>query len=89
MRSAWRSPRRFAEKAARPWAISLDDIGDFDADPTLTVFQSFVASPADLKASLLKNATSRFVYDLDRYKRLQRTAFRRHVGSARPMLAIS
>ncbi len=48
---------------------SLDDFGDFDADPTLTQLQSFVASPADFKASLLKSATSRFVYDLDRYRR--------------------
>jgi RHS repeat-associated protein len=48
---------------------SLDDFGDFDADPALAQLQSFVAGPADRKASLLKSATSRFVYDLDRYGR--------------------
>lgn len=47
----------------------LDDFGDFDADPALAQLQGFVAHPADLKAALLKSATSRFVYDLDRYRR--------------------
>ncbi|WP_211450787.1 SpvB/TcaC N-terminal domain-containing protein [Collimonas antrihumi] len=48
---------------------SLDDFGDFDANPSLLQLQSFAARPADFKAALLKNATSRFVYDLDRYRR--------------------
>jgi RHS repeat-associated protein len=48
---------------------SLDDFGDFDADPALAQLQGFAARPGDLKASLLKNATSRFVYDLDRFRR--------------------
>jgi len=48
---------------------SLDDFGDFDADLSLAQLQAFVARPADLKAALLKRATSRFVYDLDRYRR--------------------
>jgi RHS repeat-associated protein len=48
---------------------SLDNFGDLDADPSLAQLQTFVARPADFKASLLKDATSRFVYDLDRYKR--------------------
>jgi RHS repeat-associated protein len=56
-------------KSSETFGDSLDDFGDFDADPTLTQLQGFVAHPADLKASLLKSATSRFVYDLDRYRR--------------------
>ena len=56
-------------KSSETLGDSLDDFGDFDADPTLAQLQGFVARPAGLKASLLKSATSRFVYDLDRYRR--------------------
>jgi len=48
---------------------SLDDFGDFDADPSLAQLQSFVARPRDQAAALVKSATSRVVYDLDRYRR--------------------
>lgn len=48
---------------------SIDDFGDFDADPSVAQLQDFVARPADFKASLLKSATTRFVYDMDRYRR--------------------
>jgi RHS repeat-associated protein len=48
---------------------SIDDFGDFDADPILAQLQGFVARPTDHKAALLKSATSRVVYDLDRYRR--------------------
>lgn len=48
---------------------SLDDFGDFDADLSLAQLQSFVAHPHDQAAALLKSATSRVVYDLDRYRR--------------------
>ena len=56
-------------KSSETLGDSLDDFGEFDADPALAQLQGFVARPADLKASLLKSATSRFVYDLDRYRR--------------------
>jgi RHS repeat-associated protein len=56
-------------KSSETLGDSLDDFGDFDADPALAQLQDFVASPADLKAALLKSASSRFVYDLDRYRR--------------------
>jgi RHS repeat-associated protein len=62
-------------KTSETLGDSLDDFNDFDADPTLTQLQTFVANPADLKASLLKSATSRFVYDLDRYKRCKKPPF--------------
>lgn len=48
---------------------SLEDFSDFDSDLTLAQLQEFVARPADVKSALLKSATSRFVYDLDRYRR--------------------
>ncbi|HEU5239895.1 MAG TPA: hypothetical protein VFU37_22370, partial [Pyrinomonadaceae bacterium] len=38
-------------------------------NPSLAQLQGFVARPGDLKTLLLKNATSRFIYDLDRYRR--------------------
>lgn len=56
-------------KSSETLGDSVDDFGDFDADPTLTQLQGFVARPADHKATLLKSATNRFVYDLDRYRR--------------------
>ena len=56
-------------KSSETLGDSLDDFGDFDADPALAQLQGFVARPADFKAALLKSATSRFVYDLDRYRR--------------------
>lgn len=56
-------------KSSETLGDSLGDFGDLDADPSLAQLQGFVARPADLKASLLKGATSRFVYDLDRFRR--------------------
>jgi len=56
-------------KSSETLGDSLDDFGDFDADPSLAQLQGFVARPADLKAALLKRATSLFIYDLDRYRR--------------------
>ncbi|HEY6247730.1 MAG TPA: SpvB/TcaC N-terminal domain-containing protein, partial [Pyrinomonadaceae bacterium] len=47
----------------------LDDFTDFDADPTLAQLQTFIIRPRDQAASLLKSATSRVVYDLDRFRR--------------------
>ncbi len=69
---------------------SLDDFGDFDADPTLAQLQAFVSDPAARKSSLLKSATSRFVYDVDRYARCGEPALaatiarETHVSDARP-----
>lgn len=54
---------------------SLYDFGDFDTDPTLSQLQSFVARPAGFKTALLKGATSRFVYDLDRFRRCHEPPF--------------
>ena len=48
---------------------SLDDFGDFDADPTLAQLQTFLKVPQTQGPALLKSATSRFVYDLDRFVR--------------------
>jgi RHS repeat-associated protein len=48
---------------------SLDGFEDFDADPELTQLQAFAAGPLGAAAGLLKNASTRFVYDLDRYRR--------------------
>ncbi len=56
-------------KSSETLGDALDDFGDFDADPSLAQLQGFVARPADLKAALLKSATSRVVYDLDRFHR--------------------
>jgi RHS repeat-associated protein len=56
-------------KSSEALGDSLDDFGDFAADPTVTELQEFVARPADFKATLLKNASTRFVYDLDRLRR--------------------
>ena len=56
-------------KTSETLGDTLDDFGDFDADPALATLQDFIAHPADVKASLLKGASSRFVYDLDRYRR--------------------
>lgn len=69
---------------------SLADFGDFDADPALAQLQAFVASPADFKTTLLKSATSRFVYDLDRFRRCGEPPFaaalvrESHVSDALP-----
>ena len=56
-------------KASEALGDSLAGFGDFDADPTLAQLQAFVAAPREQAASLLKGATRRFVYDLDRYRR--------------------
>jgi len=48
---------------------SLDDFDDLDANPSLAQLQNFLARPAVHKAALLKGATSRFVYDVHRFRR--------------------
>jgi RHS repeat-associated protein len=54
---------------------SLDDFGDFDADPTLAQLQAFVAAPQTQASALVKSASSRFVYDLDRFRRCAEPPF--------------
>jgi RHS repeat-associated protein len=56
-------------KASENLGDSLSNFTDFDADPTLAQLQAFVAAPAAQAAALQNNATTRFVYDLDRYQR--------------------
>ena len=77
-------------KSSETLGDSLDDFGDFDSDPALARLQDFVADPAAAKAGLLKGATSRFVYDLDRYRRCGQPPFaatllrESHVSDALP-----
>lgn len=56
-------------KSSETLGDTLDDFDAFDADPGLAQLQGFIARPAGLKAALLKGASRRFVYDLDRYRR--------------------
>jgi RHS repeat-associated protein len=55
------------------------NVGDllegFDADPPLAALQSFVANPRDEAASLLGKATTRIVYDLNRFRRCGQPPF--------------
>ncbi|HZF40015.1 MAG TPA: toxin, partial [Blastocatellia bacterium] len=52
-----------------------DLLEDFDADPPMTALQSFVADPRGQAASLLGKATTRIVYDLDRFHRCGQPPF--------------
>ena len=52
-----------------------DLLEDFDADPPLAALQSFVAGPRGQAASLLGKATTRIVYDLDRFHRCGQPPF--------------
>ncbi|HEY8461026.1 MAG TPA: toxin TcdB middle/C-terminal domain-containing protein, partial [Blastocatellia bacterium] len=55
-----------------------DSLGDFtadDADLTLAQLQNFMTDPRANAAALLKSATSRIVYDLDRYRRENKPPF--------------
>ncbi|WAK00594.1 SpvB/TcaC N-terminal domain-containing protein [Methylobacter sp. YRD-M1] len=47
----------------------------FDPDPPLATLQAFVADPREQSASLLGKATTRTVYDLDRYQRCGQPPF--------------
>jgi RHS repeat-associated protein len=49
---------------------SLGDLLEgFDADPELADLQTFIANPQARAASLLGKATTRIIYDLERYRR--------------------
>jgi AraC-like DNA-binding protein len=52
-----------------------DLLEDFDRDPPLPDLQAFVADPRGQAASLLGKATTRIVYDLDRYQRSAQPPF--------------
>src|SRR5262249_55815466 len=52
-----------------------DLLEDFNADPPLTDLQDFIADPQAQAASLLGKATTRMVYDLERYQRAGQPPF--------------
>ncbi|MDH4135459.1 MAG: RHS repeat-associated core domain-containing protein [Anaerolineae bacterium] len=52
-----------------------DLLEDFEADPPLANLQAFVADPQAQAASLLGKATTRIVYDLERYQRAGQPPF--------------
>jgi RHS repeat-associated protein len=52
-----------------------DLLEDFDADPPLAALQSFMADPRNQAASLLGKATTRAVYDPDRFRRCGQPPF--------------
>lgn len=52
-----------------------DLLEGFNADPTLTEVLAFIANPHTEAASLLGKATTRIVYDLDRYRRAGQPPF--------------
>jgi RHS repeat-associated protein len=58
-----------AGKVSEAVGDSLDGFSGFDVDPALGQLQGFVANPKTAASALLKSATSRFVNDLDRFRR--------------------
>jgi RHS repeat-associated protein len=52
-----------------------DLIEDVDPDPPLTAVRSFVSDPETRAASMLGKATTRIVYDLDRFRRVGQPPF--------------
>lgn len=48
---------------------SVDDFTDDDANPTLAQLQNFMTDPRANASAGLKSATSRIIYDVDRYRR--------------------
>jgi RHS repeat-associated protein len=52
-----------------------DQLEDFSVDPTLAKVRAFIADPQTEAASLLGKATTRIVYDLDRYRRAGQPPF--------------
>lgn len=54
---------------------SLDTFTDGDANPILVALQDFVKDPKTQARGLLKEATTRIVYDLDRFKRYGQPLF--------------
>ena len=56
-------------KVAEDLGDSVDDFTDDDAKPTLAQLQDFMTDRRANASAHLKSATSRFIYDLDRYRR--------------------
>ncbi|HEX8186237.1 MAG TPA: RHS repeat-associated core domain-containing protein, partial [Blastocatellia bacterium] len=54
---------------------SLADFTGDDGNPTVAQLHDFITDPRANAAALLKNATSRVVYDLDRYRRERQPPF--------------
>ncbi|MDP1822771.1 MAG: SpvB/TcaC N-terminal domain-containing protein [Archangium sp.] len=52
-----------------------DELSGFSEQPTLDELRAFIAAPAAEAASLLGQATSRLVYDVDRFARCGQPAF--------------
>jgi len=56
-----------------------EPVGDllegFDADPALADLQAFIADPHSQATSLLGKASTRFIYDLERYQRASQSPF--------------
>ena len=52
-----------------------DTLDGFKADITLSEIQAFVANPRDTAPNLLKGATSRIIYDVDRFVRCGQPTF--------------
>ena len=52
-----------------------DLLQDFDADPPLADLQGFIDDPQSQAAALLGKATTRIVYDLERYQRADQPPF--------------
>ncbi len=63
-------------KETEPDGITKGDLlEDFVADPLLSDLQDFVADPRTQASSLLGKATTRIVYDLERYRRAGQPPF--------------
>jgi RHS repeat-associated protein len=60
------------EPDGKPKGDSLDE---FEADITLSDIQAFVADPRETAANLLKGATTRIIYDIDRVHRCGQPPF--------------
>ncbi|WP_083370209.1 SpvB/TcaC N-terminal domain-containing protein [Chromobacterium sphagni] len=73
---------------------TLDGFGARDADPPLARLQAFAATPRAEAVAMLKGATTRFVYDLHRYRRCGEPPFaatlarETHVSDLQPGLAL-
>jgi RHS repeat-associated protein len=52
-----------------------DSLEGLEPDPTTSELRAFIAAPDALAASLLANATTRHVYDLDRFRRAGQPPF--------------
>lgn len=63
------------ELVVGPGAEEGDQPDGFDIDPSLETLRTFVTDPRERAAALLGNATTRIIYDLDRYRRTGQPPF--------------